>query len=256
MKNAYNVPPTRYMNRKDIQYVTRNTPKYGPVFGDGMRNGSDICIADRCNIESCSSYNDGEHGYECHPQYKFSLFTSLSSVFVVSHRFVVSDYEVFSIDHESKEYVYSTCMYPNIIWEYIQTRDISEHSLKKVRFERELRSDLETIDCNDSKLLLKIYQHFFIASKLLVTTQLVSQQYDSYLRIWFRGAHKWKLIYRASEHGYTAGSFHEYCDNKGPTLIIIKSSEGWIFGGYTTQSWSGRSMNDILCLHYNRLIKK
>lgn len=100
MKNAYNVPPTRYMNRKDIQYVTRNTPKYGPVFCDGMRNGSDICIVDRCNTESCSSYNDGEHGYECHPQYKFSLFTYPSSVFAVSHRFVVSDYEVFSIDRE------------------------------------------------------------------------------------------------------------------------------------------------------------
>ena len=48
-----------------------------------------------------------------------------------------------------------------------------------------------------------------------------------------------KLLYRASEHGYTAKFFHNYCDDKGPTLIIIKSSEGWIFGGYTTQSRSG-----------------
>ena len=46
-----------------------------------------------------------------------------------------------------------------------------------------------------------------------------------------------KSIYRASEHNYTGKSFHECCDNKGPTLIVIKSSGGWIFGGYTTQSW-------------------
>ena len=45
------------------------------------------------------------------------------------------------------------------------------------------------------------------------------------------------MIYRASEHGYTAKSFHNYCDDKGPTLVIVKSSRGWIFGGYTTQSW-------------------
>ena len=67
---------------------------------------------------------------------------------------------------------------------------------------------------------------------------LLDTQYDSYLREWV-GDKQMKLIYRASEHGYRAKSFHEYCDNKGPTLIIIKSSEGWIFGGYTTQSWGG-----------------
>ena len=63
-----------------------------------------------------------------------------------------------------------------------------------------------------------------------------------------RNDYKWKLIYRSSEHGYTGSSFHEYCDDvNGPTLVIIKSSEGWIFGGYTTQSWSGKGIyNDIM----------
>ena len=45
------------------------------------------------------------------------------------------------------------------------------------------------------------------------------------------------MIYRASEHGYSASSFHDYCDDKGPSLVIIKSSDSCIFGGYTTQSW-------------------
>ena len=55
------------------------------------------------------------------------------------------------------------------------------------------------------------------------------------------------MLYRASEHGYTAKSFHKYCDDKGPAMVIIKSSGGWIFGGYTTKSWSGDSI-------YNRMI--
>ena len=67
---------------------------------------------------------------------------------------------------------------------------------------------------------------------------LENSDYDSKLREWC-GDYKWKLIYRASEHDYTGKSFHEYCDDKGPTLVIIKSSDGWIFGGYTTKSWSG-----------------
>ena len=61
-----------------------------------------------------------------------------------------------------------------------------------------------------------------------------------------------KLIYRASEHNYTANSFHKCCDDKGPTLIVVKSSEGWIFGGYTTQSWSGKCIYNDIILIINR----
>ena len=68
---------------------------------------------------------------------------------------------------------------------------------------------------------------------------LDDMQYHYKLREWFGSDRKWKLLYRASEHGYTASSFHSFCNDQGPTLIVIKSSEGWIFGGYTTQSWSG-----------------
>ena len=85
------------------------------------------------------------------------------------------------------------------------------------------------------------YLHYYLKnpSELLVNTQLVNQQYDAKLREWIGNDYKWRLIYRASEHGYTASSFHECCNDKGPTLIVIKSSGGWFFGGYTTQSWSG-----------------
>jgi len=50
---------------------------------------------------------------------------------------------------------------------------------------------------------------------------------------------QWKLLYKATRDGFSASIFHRTCDNKGPTMTIIKSSEGWIFGGFTTQSWSG-----------------
>jgi len=46
-----------------------------------------------------------------------------------------------------------------------------------------------------------------------------------------------KLIYRASRNGWAASNFHSCCDNKGPTVTVVKSGN-YIFGGYTDQSWN------------------
>ena len=64
-------------------------------------------------------------------------------------------------------------------------------------------------------------QTFFypIYSPFLKESIINEQQYDSYLREWC-GDFKWKLLYRASQYSYTSYSFHKYCDDKGPTLII------------------------------------
>jgi len=51
---------------------------------------------------------------------------------------------------------------------------------------------------------------------------------------------KWNLIYRASQDGFEASQFHAKCDDKSNTLVIIKSENDNIFGGYTEQSWSGQ----------------
>uniref|UniRef100_A0A7S4S2E5 TLDc domain-containing protein n=1 Tax=Ditylum brightwellii TaxID=49249 RepID=A0A7S4S2E5_9STRA len=48
-----------------------------------------------------------------------------------------------------------------------------------------------------------------------------------------------KLLYRASRDGWGAPNFHAKCDNHGPTLTVIHSTEGYIFGGYCDTPWSG-----------------
>ena len=50
---------------------------------------------------------------------------------------------------------------------------------------------------------------------------------------------KLNLIYKATKDGFKASSFHSKCDYKPNTLIIIKTTNGNIFGGYTEQDWSG-----------------
>ena len=47
------------------------------------------------------------------------------------------------------------------------------------------------------------------------------------------------LIYRASRDGWESINFHAHCDNKGPTVTVVKSGN-YIFGGYTEQSWNGK----------------
>ena len=40
-----------------------------------------------------------------------------------------------------------------------------------------------------------------------------------------------------SENGSKSEDFHKYCDNKGPTLILIKTNKNRIFGWFTPLNW-------------------
>jgi len=48
-------------------------------------------------------------------------------------------------------------------------------------------------------------------------------------------------LYAASRDGDAAGDFHSACDEKGPSVIIVETLSGNVFGGYTDVSWSSKS---------------
>ena len=52
----------------------------------------------------------------------------------------------------------------------------------------------------------------------------------------------WLLCYRASLHGWEAGTFHRRCDKKNHTVTIIENAS-YVFGGYTDIPWG----NIIAC---------
>ncbi|CAG8635657.1 12124_t:CDS:2, partial [Cetraspora pellucida] len=53
-----------------------------------------------------------------------------------------------------------------------------------------------------------------------------------------KNSHTFKLLIRGSRDGFTPASFHEKCDNKGPTLTILKiKGENSILGGYNPLDW-------------------
>ena len=46
-----------------------------------------------------------------------------------------------------------------------------------------------------------------------------------------------KLLFRASEHGFSAKEFHRWCDGKAPTLVVVRTNFGKTLGGYTPVPW-------------------
>jgi hypothetical protein len=63
---------------------------------------------------------------------------------------------------------------------------------------------------------------------------------------WLPDTH-FDLLYRGSRDGMTAAAFHDKCDGKGPTLVLVAGqSEGQpvcVFGGYAGKSWERGSDN-------------
>ena len=52
---------------------------------------------------------------------------------------------------------------------------------------------------------------------------------------------KVETLYRASEYNFCAAAFHEKCDNKEHTLVLIRTEFGKTIGGYTHYPWESES---------------
>eukprot|EP00794_Sanderia_malayensis_P010272 gene10271-11327_t len=63
---------------------------------------------------------------------------------------------------------------------------------------------------------------------------------------------KWRMIYSAECDGWSAKDFHTNCDRITPTMVLLQSDVGNIFGGFTVQSWEGStSKNDRKSFIFN-----
>ena len=47
-----------------------------------------------------------------------------------------------------------------------------------------------------------------------------------------------------SKDGSTCKDFHNFCDNNGPTLTLIKTTKNKIFGGFTPLNWKSEKDKD------------
>ncbi|KAL9650328.1 hypothetical protein ABK040_014982 [Willaertia magna] len=51
----------------------------------------------------------------------------------------------------------------------------------------------------------------------------------------------WTLGFKATKDGFDSNTFHQRCDHKGPTILVCRTSEGYIFGGYNSMEWNSNN---------------
>ena len=69
---------------------------FGPILFNYTTAHSDICITEKYNKKNiCIIDNNGYHRYECHPQYKCSLFVNTAGPLEKNYCTIL-DYEVYT----------------------------------------------------------------------------------------------------------------------------------------------------------------
>jgi len=97
---------------------------------------------------------------------------------------------------------------------------------------------------NILKAELEYFQLMNTSSKQPSFSNLIDSEMEDYLLLWL-DHRELELLYRASDDGFVASSFHSKCNGKGACLVIVKSTDGNIFGGYTSVGWKGGIMNYV-----------
>jgi hypothetical protein len=80
------------------------------------------------------------------------------------------------------------------------------------------------------------------------STILASKSEGNHIKTWLGEVNRQsesELLYRGSRDGWNISDFHGKCDGKGATVTIVKTSDGYVFGGYSDQSWTGVHDNYI-----------
>ena len=97
LKNPHGIEPTRFMKKKTSKHAFFNDEHFGPIFGE-----KEIVISDKCNEEnSCEININEDSAYECHPEYKSSLFVFTNGP-NKPNKFSVYKMEVYEVETELK----------------------------------------------------------------------------------------------------------------------------------------------------------
>ena len=49
-----------------------------------------------------------------------------------------------------------------------------------------------------------------------------------------------KLLFRASEHSFSAEAFHRHCDRAEDTFVLVRTEFGKTIGGYSGYTWEAK----------------
>ena len=121
------------------------------------------------------------------------------------------------------------------IQQLINKLNISESQNNIIRQTQRVRNSLDsqTLTIHDSHLEVIKGDIIKSTSELEFLTRKICRDYKKITL---------DLLYKASIDGDKAESFHNKCDIANSSLVLIKTSDGKRFGGYTTCNWKGNSI--------------
>jgi len=87
--------------------------------------------------------------------------------------------------------------------------------------------------CEPAKLetyVLKINTKIMTSDEIQILIDLIKEKRK-------KKSVEWKLLFRGSDDGFLASTFHLKCDGVPNTICVIESNHGNVFGGFTTLPW-------------------
>ncbi|PRP85000.1 hypothetical protein PROFUN_07288 [Planoprotostelium fungivorum] len=142
--------------------------------------------------------------------------TYFSAMLANSDHFKPEDDGSYFIDRSPK--------YFEIILQYLRSGTICTQGMTREQM-RELVSELDYycihLELQDANSLLSIYHEDVINGWMNRENYKIGP-----------------LLYKATRHGFTAEDFHRKCDNRGPTVTLLRSRSGYLFGGINKWMWN------------------
>ena len=126
-------------------------------------------------------------------------------------------------------------------------KELNDVKNENIKLKKEIKQLKERINIYNKK-----YNNIYDLDSNIIKG---NENYIKSIKNWINPSKKIKaeLLYRLSENGDNYSTFHELCDNKGPTLILFHVNDGNIIGIYTPLSWDSISnwKNDIDTFIFN-----
>ena len=114
---------------------------------------------------------------------------------------------------------------------FLEEKSYSESLIK--RQQNSSSNERQSLSIQDMRLEVIKGDIIQNASELELLTRRICKHYNKIIL---------NLLYKATADSDKASVFHNKCDSAENTLVLVKSSNGKRFGGYTSCSWEGDSI--------------
>jgi hypothetical protein len=71
---------------------------------------------------------------------------------------------------------------------------------------------------------------------VILQTPEIQRKLASILPTRYRNC-EWQLLYSTARHGVSLNTFYMKTRNRGPSVMIVEDTEGYVFGGFVSESW-------------------